>query len=310
MKPLVSVGLPVYNGEAYLSQSLDSLLAQDYENIEFIISDNGSTDRTHEICRSYVLQDRRIRYYQIQRNMGAAWNFDRVFELSNGEYFMWATHDDYWHPSYLSSCLEAFGNSKELALAGTICIGIDSTSGKTIFVDEGISTVGLSPMDRFKRYKSLVHSGKHIGGIFYGVYKRKLLNDVMPLINTITGDHLVLAKLSLEGEFITIQKPFMTKRCGGTSNSVKSIARVLGITNRFVIMFPYLEREFLLQNIIFQTDKLTFIEKLRLSLWSFREYLRLEIKLLLYRIWVVLPAWSRRPAKRVITLWRGTSQKT
>src|SRR5919106_778416 len=69
----VSIGVPVYNGETYLAETLDSLLAQSFEDFEIIISDNASTDRTPEICRAYQNKDPRVRYFRSDRNLGAAW---------------------------------------------------------------------------------------------------------------------------------------------------------------------------------------------------------------------------------------------
>ena len=71
IKPLVSIGMLVYNGEMHIRQALDSLLAQEYENFELIISDNASTDRTQDICLEYAARDERIRYYRNETNMGA-----------------------------------------------------------------------------------------------------------------------------------------------------------------------------------------------------------------------------------------------
>ncbi|HEY9297142.1 MAG TPA: glycosyltransferase, partial [Phormidium sp.] len=80
-KPLVSIGMPVYNGDRYLRLALDSLLAQDYENFDLIISDNASTDKTQEICLEYAAKDSRIRYYRNQVNVGASENFKVVVDL-------------------------------------------------------------------------------------------------------------------------------------------------------------------------------------------------------------------------------------
>ena len=68
--PRLSVGLPVYNGENYLAESLEALLGQSYEDFELIISDNASTDGTADICRRYEKQDSRIRYIRQPRNIG------------------------------------------------------------------------------------------------------------------------------------------------------------------------------------------------------------------------------------------------
>jgi glycosyltransferase involved in cell wall biosynthesis len=66
----VSIGLPVYNGEKFLPEAITSLLAQTFEDFELIISDNASTDRTEEICRTFADQDKRIRYVGNQENIG------------------------------------------------------------------------------------------------------------------------------------------------------------------------------------------------------------------------------------------------
>src|SRR5215207_1517689 len=104
--PRVSVGLPVYNGENYLAEAIDSVLAQTYQNFELIISDNASTDSTEEICRDYAARDRRIRYFREPQNRGAAWNFNHTFELARGEYFKWVAHDDVIGPQYLARTVD------------------------------------------------------------------------------------------------------------------------------------------------------------------------------------------------------------
>ena len=104
--PLVSIGVPVYNGEKTLSEALSCLLAQDYKNLEIIISDNGSTDDTPKICKGFANKDKRVRYYRSDENLGSSWNFNRVFDLSNGKYFMWAAHDDFRKKPFVSECVK------------------------------------------------------------------------------------------------------------------------------------------------------------------------------------------------------------
>lgn len=312
--PIVSIGMPVYNGEKYIRQALDSLLAQDFKNFELIISDNASTDRTQKICLEYAARDKRVRYYQNEMNMGVLWNFNRVFELSSGEYFMWASHDDYWDPRYLQSCLKMFDTSEAIVLAGAVCESIDPESGELIFTDQGFSTIGLSPRERLMKYKTTIHGGRHIGGIFYGVYKRNALCEVMPMRKVIATDHLVLFKLCFQGEFVTVQEKLMVKRCGGASTSHRNSARALGISNPLLIKCPYFVREVLLQRIIFNTDRLTMLEKIKLACWSLSNYVQvcgimaLHIGLYIgYRALIVL---DRRLAIRARELWRGVTQGT
>lgn len=275
-KPLVSIGLFVYNGERYIRKALDSLLAQDYENFELIISDNASTDKTQEICLDYAARDKRIRYYRNQRNMGIIGNANRVFELSTGEYFMWAAHDDYWDPRYIRSCLEAFGISEDIVIAGAQCDSINPETGKLIFIDEGFSTIGLGFCSRFKRYMTTLHSGRHIGGIFYGVCRRSALYKAMPMKEGMTSDHLIMVGMCFQGEFVTVPERLMVKRCAGQSANLGSVARAMGIGDQMpaickwylLLKGTYLEREVELQRIIFQTDKLTLLEKIGLANWS------------------------------------------
>ena len=80
--PRVSIGLPVYNGENYVTEAIGSLLAQTFTDFELIISDNGSTDSTPEICRDFAKRDSRVRYFRHEVNQGAAWNFNRTLELA------------------------------------------------------------------------------------------------------------------------------------------------------------------------------------------------------------------------------------
>jgi len=74
----------VYNGEAYLRECLEALLAQDFEDYELIISDNGSKDGTEEICQGFAAHDSRIHYLREPENRGASWNFNRLPHLARG----------------------------------------------------------------------------------------------------------------------------------------------------------------------------------------------------------------------------------
>src|SRR5688500_7627492 len=91
--PLLSIALPVYNGERYLRETLDSLLNQSFADYELVIVDNASTDATEAIAREYADGDGRITYHRNPENVGAARNFNAAFEMTSGRYFKWAAHD-------------------------------------------------------------------------------------------------------------------------------------------------------------------------------------------------------------------------
>lgn len=103
--------MPVFNGEEYIRDALDSLLAQTFTNFELIISDNASTDNTEQICRNYAARDARIRYVRQPKNLGAVANFRFVLDEAAGEYFMWAAHDDLWDKNFISWAISALSNS-------------------------------------------------------------------------------------------------------------------------------------------------------------------------------------------------------
>jgi polysaccharide pyruvyl transferase WcaK-like protein len=124
--PLVTVALPVYNGERFLASSLDSLLRQDLADFELVISDNASTDRTGEICRDYASRDPRIRYLRQPRNIGAIANWNYLVHAARGRYFRWSSANDLCPPDMLSRCVAALEADTSLALC----------YGRTAFIDD------------------------------------------------------------------------------------------------------------------------------------------------------------------------------
>jgi glycosyltransferase involved in cell wall biosynthesis len=124
--PLVSIALPVYNGERFLLAAIRSLLDQTYRNIELIIGDNGSTDSTKQICERVAAGDSRVRYLRSPENRGAAWNYNRLFPEATGKYFKWAAHDDLYEPTWLERCVVALEADDGVALAYTRTVEIDS----------------------------------------------------------------------------------------------------------------------------------------------------------------------------------------
>jgi glycosyltransferase involved in cell wall biosynthesis len=112
----VAIGLPVYNGAKYVAEAIESVQAQTYSDFELLISDNASSDATEEICRDFASRDSRIHYSRAEENRGAAWNFNRAFELSRGEYFKWLAHDDVIGPQYLARAVAVLDENPTIVL--------------------------------------------------------------------------------------------------------------------------------------------------------------------------------------------------
>jgi len=130
---VVSVGVPVFNGEEYLQQTLDSLLAQTLTDFEIVISDNASTDRTPGICRSYEKMDRRVRYFRNDRNIGAAPNFNRVVELAGAPLVHCGASDDLYDSRFLERCVDVLGRDAGLVLSYSATTMIDEHGAPLLF---------------------------------------------------------------------------------------------------------------------------------------------------------------------------------
>ena len=192
--PLISIGIPVYNGEPFIAQTLDSLLAQDYENLELIISDNASTDKTAAICKHYATRDIRIRYDRNHENLGAVRNFNRTFQLSHGEYFMWAGAHDLWDQAFISTCLSEILDDPEVVLCGGAYREIDE-KGTPIKIEPTVDTRGMKPAERLR---CVMHNSPYA---VYSLIRTETLRRTHLFAESYAGDRLLLAELSLLGEF-------------------------------------------------------------------------------------------------------------
>ena len=173
--PLVSIGLPTCGRADLLKQALYSLVAQDYPKIEIIISDNGSTDSTQTLCRDWVEKYSFINYYRLQTQVRATQNFATVLLRSSGDFFMWASDDDLWDPSFISTIMKRLLSDERLVLVAAEAqyMLIDNT--KLPFFREGeafYNEIFEPCIDR------LLQIAKHnYGNLIYGIYRKKILLD-------------------------------------------------------------------------------------------------------------------------------------
>lgn len=195
--PRLSIGLPVYNGERFLAETIESLLGQTFGDFELIISDNASTDSTRSICERYAAKDSRIRYLRSDVNAGAARNFNRTAELARGQYFKWAAHDDLHAPQFIERCVDIMDGHPDVVLCFSRTEFIDD-DGKTL--REYPFPVNLGTYSR-KELFLLYASGGHIVHEIFGVIRLEALRRT-PLIGRYVGSDLVLLGiLSLRGRF-------------------------------------------------------------------------------------------------------------
>lgn len=115
----ITIGMPVYNSEKTLKKSINSILNQTYKNIDIVISDNASTDETESICRNFCLENSNIKYIRQPKNAGPLANFTFTLKMADTEYFMWASGDDLWHPTYIEKCINALDKNSDAGFAVT-----------------------------------------------------------------------------------------------------------------------------------------------------------------------------------------------
>jgi glycosyltransferase involved in cell wall biosynthesis len=191
----VSIGLPVYNGETFLGPALASLLAQTFTDFELVISDNASTDTTEAICRAHAARDPRVRYHRNPENVGAMRNFNRVFEISRGEYFKWAAHDDVHDPDYLARCVEVLDREPDVVLVHPWSKDIDA-SGKVLkVIGMGLDTSGPRASRRFSEFIRREHSCVAV----FGLVRADVLRRTRLLGNYADCDRVLLAEIGLAG---------------------------------------------------------------------------------------------------------------
>ena len=199
-RPLVSIGLFLYNGERFLEAAIESFLNQTFKDFELIISDNCSTDRSDEICRRYAAQDSRIRYYRNERNMGAGWNIRRVYELATGKYFKQAAHDDMIQPDYLRQCVDALEADESLVLAHSLTRVIDENGQFIENYDDGMRTSSLDPV---VRARDLLLKGHRCYPIF-GLIRLDALHKLPPQGSYAHSDRVLLLQLGLLGRYYEV----------------------------------------------------------------------------------------------------------
>ncbi|MDJ0735577.1 MAG: glycosyltransferase family 2 protein [Nostocaceae cyanobacterium] len=211
---LVSIGMPLYNAESFLKEALDSILNQSFEDFELIISDNGSTDKTAEICQEYAAKDERIRYYRHEQNRGAAWNFNYVFNLAQGKYFKWAADDDVCAANFLECCVEVLENEQSVVLSYP----------KTIFTKadgekwwEGTSIAHLDSWKSHERYQAAITDFWCLA--VFGLMRTDVLRKTSLIAPYYGSDKQLLVELSLMGRFQEVPEYLFFRRCHSDQSS-------------------------------------------------------------------------------------------
>jgi glycosyltransferase involved in cell wall biosynthesis len=205
----VTIGLPVFNGQRFLRECLNSLQAQSFADFELIISDNASTDGTPDVVAEYARHDPRIRFERSLKNHGAAWNHRRVLGLARSRYFKWCGADDICHPDFLAMCIAALERSPAAVLAFPKAVIIDEAGVPVTRTGEHLP---LESRDVVERFTALMSAVSVTQNPFYGVMRRAILGRARPMGAYLASDRCLMAELALLGPFALVPEYLMERR--------------------------------------------------------------------------------------------------
>lgn len=206
--PLVSVGIPVFNGEQWIRRALDSLLKQDYPNIEILVSDNASDDMTVNEVNEYAAVNKNIRILKNDVNIGIFNNFKNVLSKSSGEYFMWAAVDDCWETTFISSLVNKLVGDESFAVAQSATQTVSETDLEKIGYIRFTGSNNPENCSMLQLTKKIVSPLKY-NLYIYGIFRRKLLIEAFAYMPSIpSSDRWFLLQFPLAGyRFAYVDEP-------------------------------------------------------------------------------------------------------
>lgn len=259
--PLVSIGMPLYNESRFIEDSLKSILAQDYPQLEIIISDNASSDETLNICRRLIGDRSDVLIHKFDSNRGATENGLYVLKMAKGKYFMWVSGHDLWASNLVSECVALLESNPTAVVAFGSSIWIDENGQQLNKLFGYTDTRGMKPISRF----FTVFWGNM--NPILGVIRKSALDQSLPIPSIAGSDLILLSKLALKGDFVHARRTHWKRReFRHESNHVEQLKRYrsqeFGLTNSLMdSYFPLLRLPLDLIRTIIRSD-LKIIEKL------------------------------------------------
>jgi len=210
--PIVSVGLPVYNEEQRIEHALQSLVEQTYPNIEIIVCDDASTDRTPEVCAGFAKKYSFIRFVRNEANLGAHHNFKKTLDMAIGEYFLWADQDDYWDPEFVSTLVAELEKDSEVigAMCGVSEIWTDGIEGEPLkFSSDNKPQENSHFVNAISvvagRYKKTIRLKNNL--FIHGIVRRSSFkNAIESYPGVFQNERQIVCQLALSGRLVFVDK--------------------------------------------------------------------------------------------------------
>lgn len=217
--------MPVYNGDKFVEESIRSVLAQTYDDFVFLIADNGSTDRSGEICQDYSAQDKRIKYWRNDDNIGAAANYNALFDITTTPYFRWSNADDLLDPRLHELCLKSLEEDPGAVLAAGTTTFIDANGRELESYDDNLEILGDSASERLETFFENVG----LTNVIYGLMRSDALarTDLMGDGTVPAADKIMMGQLVLHGKFVKVNETLFFRRMHNDSSSADRASDVL-----------------------------------------------------------------------------------
>ncbi len=204
----VSIGIPVYNSSRFVATAIESVLAQTFTDFELIIADNASTDDSYAVCERYAAQDSRIRLFRAKENVGAAGNFNRVFELSSAPYFVWVSSNDYFAPQFLEKTVAMLDARPDACICCSRTRYFRDTIKSYEEVEDNMDIGMESPVDRFL----VLCERLRINNVMHGLIRADILKRTRLVEPYLSSDNVMVAELALRGKFVQLPEPLFYRR--------------------------------------------------------------------------------------------------
>jgi len=206
--PLVSIGLPVLNGERYLELALQSILAQTFDDFELVICDNASTDQTKEICERFAARDPRVLHHRNAHTIGGGRNANLAFNLARGKYFRWAAYDDILAPDLLRRLVDVMEACPDVVLCQSQVVLIDEDGRET-----GLVAHHRRPdFERWRLFADITDLLSHNCEECYGLMRASALKRTGLHRDYTDSDRTLLAHMALQGGFAEVPEPLFYRR--------------------------------------------------------------------------------------------------
>lgn len=230
--PLISVGIPTYNGSKSIAAAVKSVMDQRYPNVEVIVSDNCSTDSTCEIGEWLAANHPQVKYFRQPENIGMTNNFLFVQSKASGKYFMWLADDDTLAPGILKRYAAFMECNPDYSLvSGQIQYWLGN---QCMLIERDFN------IEQPSRYSRMLYFYFRVvyGSIYHGLMRNDHGSRV-PLRNRIGNDWHFVAGLAYQGKVKNLNCIGYHKRLAGTSSNFRKYAKVLGLSP-FFARFPHL----------------------------------------------------------------------